>query len=125
MNIKKQIEYWSNSSELDFETAELLIEKKKFLHGLFFCHLSVEKILKGVFVKTKNEFAPKTHDLIYLVNRSELDLNKKYLEFLPVLMKYQLEGRYPDYKISSPDETKAKEYLQKTKELLQWLKKKL
>ena len=44
MDIKKQIEYWINSSEDDLETAGLLIKNKKILFGLFLCHLCIEKI---------------------------------------------------------------------------------
>ncbi len=44
MDIKKQIEYWINSSEVDLETAGLLISNNKILHGLFLCHLCIEII---------------------------------------------------------------------------------
>lgn len=40
-------------------------------------------------------------------------------------MKYQLQGRYPDYNPVLPDPEKAKDYYEKTKTLLQWLKEKL
>ena len=42
-----------------------------------------------------------------------------------ILMKYQLQGRYPDYNPILPDILKVNEYLGKTKILLQWLKEKL
>jgi hypothetical protein len=41
--------------------------------------------------------------------------------FPGILMKYQLEGRYPDYKPAIPDPQQVDKYLIKTKELLQWL----
>ncbi len=40
-------------------------------------------------------------------------------------MKYQLEGRYPDSDYFIPDIIHAKEYLERTKELLEWLNKEL
>ena len=40
-------------------------------------------------------------------------------------MKYQLEGRYPEYKLSIPPKEKANDYLKQTKELLEWLVEKL
>ncbi len=125
MNINKQIEYWKSGSSTDIETAEILIEKEKYLHGLFFCHLAIEKILKAIYVKHNKRLAPKTHDLIYLTEHSELELEEKYLKFLPVLMKYQLEGRYPEYSPSIPSKEKMNEYLKKTKDLLLWLIQKL
>ena len=96
MNIAKQIEYWQDSSEEDIETAHILIEKKRFLHGLFFCHLAVEKALKALFVGIKKELAPKTHNLIYLSTQCDLNLSDEQQEFLAILMKYQISGRYPD-----------------------------
>ncbi len=125
MNINKQIEYWKSGSISDIETAEILLDKGKYLHGLFFCHLATEKILKANYVKHNKSVAPKTHDLIYLTEHSELELEEKYLEFLPVLMKYQLEGRYPDYSPLIPSKEKLNDYLSKTKDLLLWLTQKL
>jgi hypothetical protein len=43
INIDNQIKYWHQSSMEDIETAELLINSGKILHGLFFCHLTIEK----------------------------------------------------------------------------------
>ena len=46
LDIAKQIDYWLSSSESNIETAEILINSGKYLEGMFFCHLSVEKILE-------------------------------------------------------------------------------
>lgn len=47
------------------------------------------------------------------------------MKFLGLLLKYQLEGRYPEYEIDSPDSISSEKYLKKTKELLNWLIQKL
>lgn len=125
MNFLKQIEYWKNSALSDLETAEILIEKDKRLHGLFFCHIVIEKILKAHFVKHNNNYAPKSHNLFYLADNSNLLLNADQLELLAFLMKYQLEGRYPGFEADLPDKELTSSYLQKTKELLSWLISKL
>jgi HEPN domain-containing protein len=124
-NIEKQSNYWKSTALSDFETAEILIEKGKHLHGLFFCHLTIEKIFKAHFVKDNNTLAPKTHDLIYLMNKTKLALSEEQKLILVTLMTYQLEGRYPDYLISSPGKDKASEYLKQTKDMLEWLMQKL
>ncbi|MBU2447544.1 MAG: HEPN domain-containing protein [Bacteroidetes bacterium] len=90
IDIQKQIEYWRDQAVSDMETAEILIEKKKFLHGLFFCHLVIEKILKAHYVKVNQKIPPKTHDLIYLLKHSEIKIENNELIFLGILMKYQL-----------------------------------
>jgi HEPN domain-containing protein len=53
----KQIEYWIEGAEEDLSTAELLIREKRILHGLFFCHLVIEKAIKAHIVKTSGEVA--------------------------------------------------------------------
>lgn len=65
LNIQKQIEYWISNAESDLETAKLLISNNKILHGLFFCHLVIEKALKAHVTKDTNEVPPKSHNLIY------------------------------------------------------------
>ena len=61
INIDKQIKYWKNNAITDINTAEILINNKKYLHGLFFCHLTIEKIIKAHVVKWTKEIPPKTH----------------------------------------------------------------
>jgi len=122
---QKQIDYWMMNAEEDVQTAGLLISQKRILHGLFFCHLTIEKIIKAHFVKVNNEIAPKSHNLIYLSEKSNLIFDDDTNIFLGILMKYQLEGRYPDYNPKIPSIQVVEEYLKKTKELLLWLKMKL
>ena len=125
IDIKKQIEYWTKGAEDDLLTAELLIREKRILHGLFFCHLVIEKAIKAHIVKTSGEVAPRSHNLIYLSENIDLVFDGETEIFMGILMKYQLQGRYPDYNPLLPDILKVNEYLGRTKILLQWLKEKL
>jgi HEPN domain-containing protein len=122
---KKQIEYWTKGAEDDLLTAELLIREKRILHGLFFCHLVIEKAIKAHVVRTSGEIAPRSHNLIYLSEKTDLKFDDDKEIFLGILMKYQLQGRYPDYNPVLPDNLKVNEYFEKTKTLLQWLKERL
>ena len=124
-NIQKQIDYWINGAEDDIITAKLLIQERRTLHGLFFCHLVIEKAIKAHYVKKKGDVAPRSHNLINLSEDAGLDFDSDSQIFLGILMKYQLQGRYPDYNPILPDQYRVDEYLNKTKELLQWLKMKL
>lgn len=124
-NIGKQIEYWINSAKSDLDTAELLIRETRYTHGLFFCHLAIEKVLKAHVVKTTGQVPPKTHNLIYLLDITNLEFEEKDEEFLGILMKYQLEGRYPDYNPVVPAAEKVSDYLNVTKKLLTWIERKL
>ena len=125
MDINKQINYWTEGADSDIDTAKILIKNEKYLHGLFFCHLTIEKIIKAHVVKVTNQIPPRLHNLFRLLEMTAVDVDDKTLEFFGILMKYQLEGRYPDYNPVIPDERKVEDYLRKTKENLAWLKKKL
>ncbi len=102
-----------------------MFKQKRILHGLFFCHLVIEKALKAHVVKGTNEMAPKTHNLLYLSELVGLNFYKENEIFLGILMKYQLQGRYPDYNPFIPDRDTVDEYFIKTQEILKWLKQRL
>jgi len=125
IHVQKQVDYWIQGANDDIETAEILVREKRILHGLFFCHLVIEKAIKAHFVKTTGEIAPKSHNLIYLSERAEVAFDEDAIVFLGILMKYQLQGRYPDYNPVLPDPDGVLEYFEKTKKLLIWLKEKL
>ena len=124
-NIGKQIEYWINSAKSDLDTAELLIRESRYVHGLFFCHLTIEKALKAHVTKETGDIPPKTHNLVYLLDLTSLEFEEDFEDLLGILMKYQLEGRYPDHNPVIPAKERVFEYLNKTKEMLTWIEKKL
>ena len=114
-------EYWKNLAVSDIETAEILIKKKKLREGLFFCHLTIEKILKAHYCKVNQKEAPKTHHLFYLFEKSEIEIDDDKRDFFGVLMKYNLEGRYPEYNPVLPQKEKIYQYLRRTRKELNWL----
>jgi HEPN domain-containing protein len=125
IDIQKQITYWIDGAKDELITAGLLIKEKRTLHGLFFCHLVIEKAIKAHYVKVVGEVAPRSHNLIYLSEKAELTYDDETQIFLGILMKYQLQGRYPDYSPIVPDQYRVDEYFNKTKDLLKWLEMKL
>lgn len=118
IDIKKQIKYWITGAFDDLESARILVEKNRLLHGLFFCHLVLEKAIKAHVVKQTGELAPRSHNLIFLSDKARLKLNEDQEILLGILMKYQLQGRYPDYNPTIPGRSKVNEYLYKTESLL-------
>lgn len=125
MNIKKQIEYWIKTAEDDLDSSEILISKGKILHGLFFCHLCIEKAIKAHVVKCTENVPPKVHNLSFLLEKTDLNLEESQLTLCDNLMFYQLEGRYPENYPKSPAIDKTYRILNQTKDLFQWLKAKL
>lgn len=124
-NEQKQIVYWKTTALDNLETAEILFEKRKFRECLFFCHLTIEKLLKAHFVKAQKDFAPKVHNLEYLYSKTNHTLPESYYDFLPRIMVYNIEGRYPDYDFPQPSKETTSEYLKTSKEIIEWLLQKL
>ena len=125
INIARQIDYWQSSAASSIETAEILIASKKFIEGMFFCHLCIEKILKALVVRQTGNIPPKTHDLFHLAGASKIIITEDQSGFMQILMKYQLEGRYPEYYPKPPLPDKINEYLNETKILFQCFSKML
>ena len=121
IDIDKQITYWITGATDDIESAKISIESNRLLHGLFFCHLVIEKAIKAHVVKQTLDIAPRSHNLLYLSEMAKLEFDEEDEIFLGILMKYQLQGRYPDYNPAIPDKLKVNEYLIKTEKILLWL----
>lgn len=121
MDIQRQIEYWKEGAISDLESVEILIQNKKILNGLFFCHLVLEKSLKAHYVKVFEQIPPRTHNLIWLCDQIKIKIEVADKEFLGILSKYQLEGRYPGYDPILPSHEKILLYLESTKKITTWL----
>jgi len=118
----KQIDYWIRGADSDIETAELLFKGRKYIEGLFFCHLTIEKLIKALIVKNTGELAPKSHNLVYLAELAGTILSAEQNQFMSILMKYQLEGRYPEFYPKKPPIAKIDDYFNNTKSLMQCLR---
>jgi HEPN domain-containing protein len=126
---EKQIAYWVSTAVDDLESIDYLFNGKKYVQALFFAHLSLEKILKALWVKNNElDFPPKTHNLSYLYENSKIALSEEQTDFLQTMNVYQIEGRYPDY-ISqlhnSTSKEKAETIINESKKLFQCLQEKL
>lgn len=123
--MNKSITNWIKSSQYDLKTAEHMLKTGRYIYVLFMCHLSVEKLLKALYETTLKKIAPKTHNLIYLLKASEIELPEKHLETLESLNDLSIVTRYPediDAMVKAFKRKKVEDYLKKTKELLRWLK---
>jgi HEPN domain-containing protein len=98
MTKEQHINYWINSAEEDRLSVEALLERKRYLHCLFWAHLTLEKLAKAIWVKHHEEnLPPKIHNIVWLLSNSNVDLGKDRMEFLANFNDFQLSGRYPDY----------------------------
>ncbi len=98
MTKEDRVKYWLESAKDDWKVAEHLLEKGDYSYSLFFGHLTVEKILKAIYVDKLNENPPYTHRLVYLAEKVSLGLTEKQLELLETITDFNMEARYPDEK---------------------------
>ncbi len=123
--MNKNIANWIKSSSYDLKTAEHMFKTGRYIYVLFMCHLSIEKILKGLYEAALEKVAPKTHNLIYLSKAIELNIPEDHLKTLESLNDLSVVTRYPediDEMVKAFKKNKVGEYLKRTKELIKWLK---
>jgi len=79
--MKKATRNWIATSEYDIETVEHMLKSGRYVYVVFMCHLSVEKLLKGLVAETQEDLPPKTHNLRYLVKLSKSKFRKSTQQF--------------------------------------------
>ncbi len=93
---QKLVNYWINGSKEDLVTAiEIISKTSRFVSGLFFLHLSVEKKLKSIYVEKSNGEAPLTHNLIFLADKCGIVINSEQTKFLASVNEFNIETRHP------------------------------
>lgn len=121
---RKRFEFWKNAAYEEINAAAVLLKNKKLRQSLFFIHLSLEKILKALFIKEKKEHPPITHNLKYIAENIPLELPDKYEKFLIEATAFNIESRYPDEESPSPDYQYVNDKYNEALEILKWLQKK-
>jgi len=124
MDKQEKINYWIKSAENDWRVAGHLFEKEDYPYALFFGHLTIEKLLKAIYVNKFDEPPPYTHRLTYLAEKIELEISTERQELLEIITDFNLESRYPDEKFSFHKKCN-KEFtqtnLKKIEEIREWL----
>ncbi len=121
----KSPEEWFVQARYDMKTADFLLQGGRRFYAVFMSHLSLEKALKGICHKLEGKTPPKTHDLLYLVNRTRLSPPAKIAECLARINELSVPTRYPDElkKMQRVFNTRrTQDILAETKEALKWLR---
>ncbi|MEO5572225.1 MAG: HEPN domain-containing protein [Bacteroidia bacterium] len=125
MTKQEHIDYWTGSAERDWKFIKQAFKIKQFVYALFFAHLVLEKLCKAHWVKDhQSNHPPKIHNLIYLIDNTQLKADAKERAVLEKMNTFQLEGRYPDYKnklYKSCDKKFSETTLKEVKEIRSWL----
>lgn len=118
------INYWLETSNRDYKTMLHLYENKDYEWCLFIGHLVIEKLLKALYVKKKDNNIPKIHDLARLADKVEIETNEEQQDAFDLITTFNISVRYPDYEqnfYKKCDQEFTSKNIQKIKELRKWL----
>ena len=116
-----------------------MAETSRLRHGHSGCHvsersvflrrihvsLSLEKALKGIYLETLHAVPPKTHNLLYLLDKIGKKPEERLVKFIAKLNTASVATRYPDnlekMRALYTKEISA-EMIHDSKEVLTWIK---
>jgi HEPN domain-containing protein len=123
--MRQDTKNWIDLALYDLDTAYHMLVTGRYLYVIFLCHLALEKMLKAHVTEVTQFLPAKTHDLIYLVKKSGIELPAGFLDFIGKINTASIPTRYPEdlqRAIQDYPEPVTQEYLRQTQELVQWLK---
>ena len=127
MNNIDLMNYWIESSDEGYDTMMYMKAGKKNTWCLFMGHLVIEKLLKALYAKNNKNapYAPKSHDLLHLAEKTELKLTDRQEDLLDTITRFNMNARYDDYKkefyLKCTDEYTS-QLLKNIEEVRVWLK---
>ena len=119
-------EEWLRQAAYDMDTAEFMLKGGRCFYAVFMCHLSLEKALKGLYQMKVGHAPPRTHNLVFLLNKLGIKPPAGIDVLLVTLSEAQIATRYPEDMESlqkTYTEDVVKELLAKAQEALTWIKK--
>lgn len=122
---KSLVDYWTLGSQQDLESSEaIFVQAKRYGAALFFLHLSIEKILKALYVAKTNHHAPLTHNLLSLAEAAGLECTGDIELTLATINEFNMVTRYPSQKsdfYATATFAFAKAHIERGKEIYQWI----
>ena len=127
MNNIELMNFWIDSSEEDYNVMQYLYNGKKNSYCLFFGHLMLEKLIKALYAKNNKTtpYAPKSHDLLYLAEKTGIELTERQEDLLDIITKFNMNARYDDYKkefAAKCTDEYTTEQIKNIEEVRTWLK---
>ncbi len=112
--------HWVDSAKEDWKVVQTLYKNKHYVYCLFFCHLTLEKLLKALVIKKLNTSPPAIHDLTLLAEKAKLQLTTDIIADLTVITTFNIQARYDTYKTTLYKKATplfTQEYLTKTEQI--------
>jgi len=105
-----------------------LFKSKSYNWALFVGHISVEKLLKALYVKLHLKHAPPIHNLYRLAELCRIELTDECSDWLDIMTSFNINARYDDYRkefynLCTIEYTEL--WMARIKELREWIKKML
>lgn len=97
--IEENAHEWLSISEYDLQTAKAMLSAGRYLYVAFMSQQAIEKLLKSIYVQNIKELPPRTHNLLYLVDKLGLDITEEHRKIFSQLNQYYLESRYPGERV--------------------------
>ena len=125
IEVDKIVNHWIETSEDDFQTMLSLFDSKSYSWSLFLGHISVEKLIKAVYVSKHKKHAPFLHNLFRLAELSNIGMTEEQSDWLDKITSFNMNARYDDYKkefqmLCTVDF--AKDWIEKIKIIRSWIK---
>ncbi len=125
IDVDKIVKHWVETSDEDFQTMLSLYHSKSYGWSLFLGHISIEKLLKAVYVDKYKKHSPFLHNLYRLAELSGIELTDEQSDWLDKITSFNLNARYDDFKREFYllcTEEFAEEWIEKIKILRSWIK---
>ena len=122
----KDPQEWLRQADYDMATSEYMYTGGRYIYAVFMCHLALEKALKGIYQKKLESVPPKTHNLLYLMEKTQVQPPAEMQKTVVFLNRLSIPTRYPDdlqRMMKDYTQEKTGEILEKSKEVLTWLEK--
>ena len=125
MDMAKVVAHWLSTSDDDFKTMGKLYDAQSYHWALFLGHISIEKLLKGCYVKHQGKYASTIHNLYRLAELANIELSDQYSDWLDTITSFNINARYDSYKrefynLCTQEYTEA--WINRIMELRQWIK---
>jgi len=98
IDFEKLVKHWIETSDEDFQTMLSLYDSKSYSWSLFLGHISIEKLLKTIYVNKYKKHSPFLHNLYRLAELNELELTDEQSDWLDKITSFNLNARDDDYK---------------------------
>lgn len=130
MTREEKVQYWIDIADYDLETAEAMYNTGRWLYVAFMCHQVIEKTLKAYWTAKRDDNPPYIHNHKRLAEGCGLYelMTDEQKDFIATISTFNIQARYPEYKdqlARALTKSVCRHVIDTTKELKQWIEKKL